>query len=73
MKGLLFLAVMGLLVWFWQNRQATRPTPKPKPPPEAAQDMARCAHCGLHFPAADALSGPNGSYCSADHLHQSGG
>jgi len=30
--------------------------------------MVRCAHCGLHLPAADALAGPDGAvYCSAAH------
>jgi uncharacterized protein len=30
--------------------------------------MVRCAHCGLHLPATDALAGPDGAvYCSTAH------
>jgi uncharacterized protein len=30
--------------------------------------MVRCAHCGLHMPAADAIAGPGGAvYCSVAH------
>lgn len=30
--------------------------------------MVACRHCGLHLPASDALAGPDGPYCSAEHL-----
>jgi uncharacterized protein len=30
--------------------------------------MVRCAHCGLHLPAADAIAGPGGAmFCSVAH------
>jgi uncharacterized protein len=35
--------------------------------------MVRCAHCGLHLPATDALPGPGGVYCSAAHRRASEG
>jgi uncharacterized protein len=30
--------------------------------------MVRCAHCGLHLPATEAIAGPGGAvYCSTAH------
>jgi len=69
-KGLLFLALVGLVVWFWQSRKAARPSEKAAKPPDAVQDMVRCSHCGLHLPAADAVQGSHGIYCSVEHMNQ---
>jgi uncharacterized protein len=34
----------------------------------APQAMVRCAHCGLHLPASDAIAGSDdAAYCSAAH------
>jgi uncharacterized protein len=76
MKYLLVLAVIVVAIWLW--RKARREelhsrTPPPPPPPAPGtiappQAMLRCAHCGLHLPAADAVRGPDGAaYCSAAH------
>ena len=74
MKYLLVLAVVSVAIWLWRkNRREEmqeRATPPKKPVPPAVgapQAMVRCAHCGLHLPATDALPGPGGVYCSAAH------
>ncbi|MBP7567387.1 MAG: hypothetical protein KA795_15415 [Burkholderiaceae bacterium] len=74
MKYLLVLAVLMVAFWLWRNgrRQdqadaARQQQPAPRPEPGAPQPMARCATCGLHLPQADALPGPDGWYCSAEH------
>lgn len=75
MKYLLVLAVIVVAFWLWRKarreelQSRTPPPPPPAPgtiaPPQA---MLRCAHCGLHLPAADAVRGPDGTaYCSAAH------
>jgi len=83
MKYLLVLAVLWVAIWLWRkNRReemrdamrdamreraakAQQRVPTPPGPPQA---MVRCAHCGLHLPATDAISGPGGAvYCSAAH------
>lgn len=82
MKLLLFLGAVALLVWLLRRdlsglRKAARQKPASPPPqrpgtpaalatPEA---MVRCATCGLHLPAGDALPAPDGSryYCCAEH------
>ncbi len=70
MKYLLVLAVVAIAFWLW--RKARRPgvgakAPPAAPPPGTPQAMTRCAQCGLHLPAAEAIAGERGSYCSAAH------
>lgn len=70
MKFLLVLAVVAIAIWFW--RRARRPGPGDKasgaaPPPGQPQEMARCAHCGLHLPLGETVAGKRGVYCSAAH------
>jgi len=70
MKYLIVLAVVVVAIWIWrqnrreeaQERAAARPRAVPGP-----QAMLRCAHCGVHLPAADAVAGRQGSYCSETH------
>jgi uncharacterized protein len=77
MKYLLVLAVVFVAIWIWRkNRREemkSRPPP-PAPPPAvgAPQAMVRCAYCGLHLPAADAITGPSGVYCSTAHRQADG-
>lgn len=39
-------------------------------PPQApaAEAMAQCAHCGLHFPASEAVRADGLDYCSPQHV-----
>jgi uncharacterized protein len=79
MKYLLVLAVVFVAIWLW--RKARREELRSRPPPPRAtpavgkpQAMVRCAHCGLHLPAADAISGPDGAvYCSVAHRQAGSG
>ncbi|HJS03476.1 MAG TPA: PP0621 family protein [Variovorax sp.] len=76
MKYLLVLAVILVAVWLWRKArreelQSRTPPPSPPPAPGAIappQAMLRCAHCGLHLPASDAVRGTDGAaYCSTAH------
>ncbi|MBT2302647.1 hypothetical protein J7E70_19555 [Variovorax paradoxus] len=73
MKYLLVLAVVFVAIWLWRKNRRDEMRSRPPPPRAtpavgAPQAMVRCAHCGLHLPAADAISGPDGAvYCSAAH------
>ena len=72
MKYLLVFAVVFIAVWLWRKnrREEMRSRPPPPQPPAvgAPQAMVRCAHCGLHLPAADAIAGPGGAVdCSVAH------
>ena len=73
MKYLLVLFVVLVAVWLWrkgrreelQSRRPPPPAPNEIAPPQA---MLRCAHCGLHLPAAEAVRGADGTvYCCAAH------
>ncbi|MEB0055393.1 PP0621 family protein [Variovorax sp. LG9.2] len=77
MKYLLVFIVLFIAIWLFRKGQReeereaarkTRPVP-PKAPPTvgAPQAMLRCAQCGLHLPATDAIAGPDGVYCSVAH------
>lgn len=78
MKYLLVLAVLWVAIWLWrknrreemrdaQREKAARAQRQPAAP-TAPKAMLRCAHCGLHLPASDALGGPGDAvYCSAAH------
>ncbi|MGK6309040.1 PP0621 family protein [Variovorax sp. DT-64] len=76
MKYLLVLAIILVAIWLWrkgrrEELQSRTPPPAPPPPPGSIgppQAMLRCAHCGLHLPAADAVRDADGTaYCSAAH------
>jgi len=36
--------------------------------PAAIENMASCAHCGLHFPASEAVRADGLDYCSPGHV-----
>ncbi|SEA99303.1 PP0621 family protein [Variovorax sp. YR216] len=73
MKYLLVLAVVFIAIWFWRKGRQEELRSRPPPPPAqpavgAPKEMVRCAHCGLHLPATDAVRGNAGRiYCSAAH------
>jgi uncharacterized protein len=77
MKYLLVLAVVAVAFWIWrnnrQNAQADKKVPFTKDKTSKLaqpQPMLQCAACGVHLPAADAIAGRRGSYCSAAHQKQ---
>ena len=79
MKYLLVFAVLWVAIWLWRKnrreemREAEREqkaarAQRPPAAPAAPQAMLRCAHCGVHLPASDAIAGPGETvYCSAAH------
>ncbi|WP_093377286.1 PP0621 family protein [Variovorax sp. OV329] len=74
MKYLLVIVVVWLAFIIWRNNRRREVEQRPAPPPAAGktlgapQAMVRCAHCGLHLPATDALPGKDDKvYCSAAH------
>jgi len=63
LRLLILFIVIALLVWLL--RRALR---RPQPPPrELHGRMLRCAHCGLHVPADEAVMDGDTPYCCADH------
>lgn len=75
-KWLLVIAVVVLgYVWWRHQRQQDAQERAAERARQAAQRagptapdaMVRCRHCGVHLPAADAVRGGLGPYCSDEH------
>lgn len=72
MKYLVLLLVIVLVLWLARTRpRAGRPAPPP-PADRTPQAMVACAHCGIHLPRSEAVSGPRGLYCSDAHRLEGG-
>lgn len=80
MKFVLVILVVLAGVWLWRRNRAeeardeaeadrarAQQTPAPPPAVQAPAEMVSCRHCGLHLPAADAVTGTQGVYCSSEH------
>jgi uncharacterized protein len=37
---------------------------------DASERMTNCAHCGVYFPASEAVTAGGRDYCSPAHVHQ---
>jgi uncharacterized protein len=50
-------------------RQPVRRSPQPAPEPVGqSESMACCAHCGLYFPASEAVRADGRDYCCPAHV-----
>jgi uncharacterized protein len=71
MKYLLLLLILGALFFVLGARRARprEPQGREAAPPAPAQPaaMVRCAECGMHLPADEALPGKGGVFCSGAH------
>lgn len=71
MKYLLVLFVIAIGFWMVSTR-SRRPVsrddkPKARGSKGKPQEMLRCARCGLHLPAADAVADGTLAYCTEEH------
>lgn len=58
-----FAAVLWLLRGL--RKRAKDETPPPATP--GAEDMVRCAHCGVHLPRGEAFMSQQRFFCSSQH------
>jgi uncharacterized protein len=73
-KYLIVLVVVLVAFWVWRNNRQTerddqQRTRAARQPPKL-EDMVSCPVCSVHLPAADAVAGRNGLYCSVNHRQQ---
>ncbi|HEX7642234.1 MAG TPA: PP0621 family protein [Burkholderiaceae bacterium] len=74
---LLIWLIVGLAVVVWLKRFLARAAHQEQhggagqagvPRQRQSEAMVQCAHCGVHFPASEALAGADGAvYCSTEH------
>ena len=64
LRVLLIVLAVGLVVWLFSARSRVRRRSQEVPTPQA---FARCAHCGVHLPLADAVRDGDAAYCSEAH------
>ena len=68
MKYLLILLLVLVVIWAVKRSRTPKPPPtQPNPEPSSPSEMITCAHCGIHLPQEEAVSGQKGLYCSTDH------
>jgi uncharacterized protein len=67
MKFLFFLLMALLVVWIVKRARMSPPSEDVKPETASPTEMVACAHCGIHLPRAEAVSGQKGLYCSTEH------
>ncbi len=48
----------------WKNAEE----PRRQQPVAEIERMTRCAHCGIHFPASEAVHADGHDYCSPGHV-----
>lgn len=69
--NLIRLAIIGLVVWLLYRmfyRLFSKPTEvEQEKRPNLSRDMVKCAHCGIHIPADEALEQDGRYYCSPEH------
>jgi len=72
MSRLLFLAAI-VIVAYLLLKSYRRGTPHERRPDRAAEDMVRCAYCGVHLPRSESILGGGKYYCCDAHrlAHQS--
>jgi uncharacterized protein len=70
----LFWAVVGFLMvmWLLRGKASAGADPAPKGPGGGAngesEPMIRCAYCGVHMPASEAITASTGAgFCSEEH------
>ncbi|HET8668331.1 MAG TPA: PP0621 family protein [Terriglobales bacterium] len=73
MSRLIFLAaIVAVIYLLLKSYRGRNPTPKQQAP-DRAEDMVRCAQCGVHLPRSESILADGKYYCSEAHRreHQS--
>jgi len=66
--ALIVLVVMAVRAKLKGMRQPPPPFDRPQEPVREIESMTQCAHCGLHFPASEAVHADGHDYCSPGHV-----
>ena len=64
---LLIIAAIVVVILLAKRLLSSSKPGQPPARPQSGKDMVRCAHCGLHLPANEAIRGDGKTYCSEEH------
>ncbi len=72
MSRLIFLVAAAIVVYLLLKSYRTRisaekPPGHTQPPPAHAEDMVRCAHCGVHLPRSESIMAGGKFFCCEEH------
>lgn len=71
--GKLILVVLGFVLAWWVLKKYRRSLTRGESPRVgAAEDMVRCAHCGVHLPRSESHISGDQNFCSEEHLRLHG-
>ena len=62
----LLLLIAIVIVVYWLFRSYLKGN-TPQSHNQAAEDMVRCAHCGLHLPKGESIVADGLTFCCAEH------
>jgi uncharacterized protein len=64
---LLFFVVVIAVVYWLLKSYSKQLSKEDEDTPRQAEDMVRCAHCGVHLPKYESILAGNEYYCSEAH------
>lgn len=64
---LVIIAVLFITRLITHKKNNVRPRNDRAPAPKGAEQMVRCAHCGIYLPRSEALMSNDHTWCSLDH------
>jgi uncharacterized protein len=68
LKAILLLLALLLAYWvFIRDKLVARRGHASKPDATRTETMIACAHCGIHVPEGDAVTGGGHHYCCDEH------
>lgn len=68
MIKILLLIAIGFVVWgVFRAYQRSLDRPAQSTQEKAAEDMVKCAHCGVNLPRSEAIYSGGAFYCTPEH------
>lgn len=73
MNRLLFIIVIIAVIYWWVKSTRKQQQNKQDEAPPRAEDMVRCAQCGIHLPRSEGYLVGGKYYCSEAHSRAQSG
>jgi uncharacterized protein len=66
-KYLLLIVLSSVVWWLWRKSRARDSVAPPPPVRKDAENMVKCAYCGVNQPISETLQAGERFYCCAAH------